>query len=506
MKTKYKIYITVLAAGVLILDSCKKSFLDVDLKATQVESNYYKNADEVFNGLVAAYDPMGWEGGLGGNYANFASLDAASDICFGGGGSSSDVPYLNTMDSYSIDAANGPQLGFWEKGFTGVSRVNSLLSKLNNVIPDLKDDVKKRYIAEAEFLRAYYYFELVRLFGNVPLFTAPLLQDEIYKVKQATPDAVYAQIEKDLTAAIAEPNLPDQVPAATEGGRITKGIAHALLGKVYLFEKKWAQAAQQFQEVNGAPGGTSKYGYHLLANFADIFKPGNTFNSESILAITHTSIAASGWGNTSKVEGLIASTMFGPRSYNGPLYYSGWGGCPISPKFYDAIHYDPRFEATVNDVDSLVKAGEASYVPGYQNTGHFVKKFAPLNEFKNTGAGAKTLNYPQHYIEIRLADTYLMEAEALVQGGGDLIRAAALLNAVRARVGLNPVLPTLDNIYHERFLELATEGHRWYTLVRTGRAKDVLGPLGFVSGKNEWLPIPLQELSNTQLKQNPGYK
>src|SRR5699024_2487664 len=140
------------------------------------------------------------------------------------------------------------------------------------------------------------------------------------------------------------------------------------------------------------------------------------------LEITHTSIAASGWGNTSKVEGLIASTMFGPRSYNGPIYYSGWGGCPITPKLYDDIHYDPRFGATVNDVDSLAKAGLTSYVPGYQNTGHFVRKFAPLEEFANKGAGAKTLNYPQNYIEIRLADTYLMEAEALVEGGGDLTR------------------------------------------------------------------------------------
>jgi hypothetical protein len=506
MKNKPIICLIILAAGLQTLSACKKNFLEVDLKATQAETNYYKNADEVFNGLVAAYDPIGWEGeAAGGGYAGFFCLNAASDECYGGGGSSSDVPYLNTMNSYGIDAANGPQLGFWQKDFTGVFRVNTLLSKLDNDIPDLQDAVKKRYTAEAKFLRAYYYFELVRLFANVPLFTTPLSQDEVYKVKQATPEEVYAQIEKDLTDAIAEPDLPDKVPAATEGGRITKGAAHALLGKVYLFQKKWKEAARQFQEVNGEPGGTSKYGYHLLPNFADIFRPDNEFSSESILEITHTSIAASGWGNTSKVEGLIASTMFGPRSYNGPLYYSGWGGCPITPKLYNAIHDDPRFGATINDVDSLVQAGLATYVPGYQNTGHFPRKYAPLQEFANTGAGAKTLNYPQNYIEIRLADTYLMEAEALVQGGGDLVRAAALLNAVRARVGLNPVSATLDNIYHERFLELATEGHRWYTLVRTGRATEVLGPLGFVSGKNELLPIPLQELSNTQLKQNPGY-
>src|SRR5690606_31036154 len=104
--------------------------------------------------------------------------------------------------------------------------------------------------------------------------------------------------------------------------------------------------------------------------------------------------------------------------------------------------------------------------------------------------------------EIRLADTYLMEAEALVRGNGDADRAADLLDAVRARVGLNPVAATMDNIMQERRLELATEGHRWFDLVRTGKAAEVLGPMGFVAGKHEILPIPLEELTNTKLVQN----
>lgn len=506
MKNKNTNYLLFFAAAILIISSCKKSYLDVDPKGTQVETNYYKNADEAFNGVVAAYDPVGWEGeASGGGYANFPALVAASDECFGGGGSSSDVPYLNTMNNYSIDAANGPQLGFWQKDFTGISRTNTILSKLDGNIPGLTDAVRNRYIAEGKCLRAYFYFELVRLFGNVPLFTGPLSTEEIYNVTQVGPAVVYAQIEKDLTEAIAESNLPDAVPTATEGGRFTKGIAHAMLGKVYLYEKKWSAAAAELAMVNGTPGGTSQYGYHLLPNFGDIFKVDNKFNSESILEISHTSIAASGWGNTSKAEGLIAAQMFGPRSYNGPYYYSGWGGCPVRDELYDALHQDPRFSTTINDVDSLKKAGVATYVPGYQNTGHFVGKFAPLQTFKNTGAGAAPLNYPQNYIEIRLADTYLMEAEALVNAGGDMTRAADLLNAVRARVGLPAVAATLDNIYYERYLELATEGHRWYDLVRTNRAASVLGPLGFTAGKNELLPIPLPELNNTKLVQNPGY-
>jgi hypothetical protein len=496
-----------LVVGLLVVlqffTSCSEDFLEVDPKAIQIETSYYSNAEEAFNGLVATYDPIGWDGTS--NYGNFAVLNAASDDNFGGGGSSADVPHLNLMNSFQVDPANGPHPDFWDKNFRGISRANTILARLNEEIPGLEEDLRRRFIAEAKFLRAHYNFDLVRLFANVPLITTPLEQGEIYNIVQADPEEVYAQIEKDLTEAIAEPNLPGTIPTDTEGGRVTKPASQALLGKIYLYQEKWTQAATELSEVNGIPGGTSQYGNFLLPDFADIFRPDNKFNAESIFEIGHTSIAASGWGNTSLVEGLIAVQMFGPRSYNGPTYYSGWGGAPITPSLIRALEGDPRFDETIVDIQALVEAGEASYVPGYQDTGYFIRKFAPLQDFRATGGGAPPLNYPQNYIEIRLADTYLMEAEALVQGGGDILRAAALLNAVRARVGLEPVEPTLENIYRERRLELATEGHRFLDLVRTGRASQVLAPFGFNSGKNELLPIPLEELNNTQMVQNPGY-
>ena len=165
---------------------------------------------------------------------------------------------------------------------------------------------------------------------------------------------------------------------------------------------------------------------------------------------------------------------------------------------------DPRYGYTILNMDSLVNAQNTSYTPSYQNTGYFILKYAPLVKYKAT-QGVIELNYPNNYIEIRLADTYLMEAEALLQGGGDATRAAALLNAVRARVGLAPVAATMANIKAERRLELATEGHRWFDLVRWGDAPSVLAFKGFSAGKNEILPIPLTELANTKLVQNPGY-
>lgn len=494
--------LTVFAAGSLLLAGCSKDFLEVDKKGTLLEETYYSNANEVFAGLVSVYDPMGWE--TVDTYHNIGALNGASDDCYAGGGGPNDMNTWQVWSTYTLDPAIGPQMDFWKRNFTGVSRANSFLSIMDvKEVSDLSAEMKARYIAEAKFLRGYYYFDLVRLFRNVPLISTAMTVDELYNVPQATPEEVYAQIEKDLTEAI--PALPVTVPASTEGGRITQGTAKALLGKVLLYEKKWAQAAQQLADVNGTPGGTSQYGYKLLTNFADIFRPDNKFHSESILEIVHTTVSNAGWGNWGQFEGNVATTMFGPRGYSGPLYYSGWSFNPITPELYNAIHYDPRFKATVADIDSLEKAKLATYEKGYMNTGHFIQKYAPLVAYKSTGGGEPTLNYPQDYIEIRLADTYLMEAEALVQAGTNQTRAVALLNAVRARVGLGPVAATLENIYNERRLELATEGHRWFDLVRTDRAATVLAGRGFKAGKHEILPIPYRELGNTKLVQNPGY-
>lgn len=501
MKRKYFIYTMVITAGLQLLSACKDSFLNVDPKGTILESTYYSNPQEVFTGLVAAYSPMGWETAT--SYLNIGGVNAASDDCFAGGASASDMLQWHQWDEYDLSSTKGPQQDYWNRNFTGIARVNVILDKLSKKsVPGLDDATKQRYIAEAEFLRGYYYFDLVRIFRNVPLFTSPVSSQDIYNQLQATPDQVYAQIEKDLNAAMAV--LPLTVPSSTEGGRATKGAAQALLGKVLLYEKKYNAAAQQFAVVNGAPGGTSTYGYHLLSNFADIFRPDNKFNSESILEIVHSNVSKSNWSNWGHFTGNVATTMFGPRSYTGPLLYSGWSFNTITPDLRNFLHYDPRYQATIIDLDSMVNAGVSTYVAAYQNTGFFIRKFAPLLAYKSP-VGTVELNYPQDYIEIRLADTYLMEAEALVQSNGDLTRAAALLNAVRSRVGLGPIPATLSNIYDERRRELATEGHRWFDLVRTGRAAQVLGARGFTANKNEILPIPLHELENTKLIQNPGY-
>lgn len=501
---KYLLYI-ILAAGIIQLSSCSKGFLNVEPKGLQLESNYYQTPAQAFAALMAAYNPAAWQaGGSDNTYIPIlGGLNCASDECYAGGGGPTDMSFWQVWNNYTLTGALGPQAGYWDRSYTGIYRANLLLQKIDGV-NGLDAATKARYIAEAKFLRAYYYFWLIRLFKNVPLTTAPIPESQIYDQVQAPPDSVYAQIESDLKAAI--PDLPEAPLPADEQGRATKGAAEAFLAKCIMWEggatnnSRMLEAAQWLEKVNTDPA------YHLLSNFPDIFSPDNKFNAESIFEISHTAAQNAGWGNWPNFDGNLYVQMTGPRSYNGPTYWSGgWSFNPVTPRLADSMKNDPRYSYTIANIDSIVKAAPGrSYLAGYDNTGYFIQKYAPLAKYVST-TGQQELNFPNDYIEVRLAGTYLLEAEALVRGGGDMGKAAYYLNAVRARVGLPATAPTLANIYHERFMELATEGHRWFDLVRTGRAATVLDWKGFKPGVNEILPIPQVELNNTKLKQNPGY-
>lgn len=495
-------YIIAISAAIGIVLSCSDDFIDLDPKGSNLEGNYYKNETEAFSGLVAVYDIMKKHTGGFENMVTF--LNAGSDDFYAGGGGATDGTGIQSFSNYTITSATMPG-SYWNDYFQGVFRANLLLSKLPDVPMD--DAKKARFEAEAKALRGYYYFELVRTFRNVPLFTGLLPTSEIYNVTQATPEEVYAQIEADLTAAMEV--LPPTVNMATEAGRLSKGAVQALLGKVYLYQGKNAQAAEQFAVVNGTPGGTSVYGYHLVANYADLWVPANKYNAESIIESSHNSTSQASWGNwgSGSDEGNSMSQMIGPRGYQrltnaAPDLAGGWSFNTVTQSLHDAMMGDPRFNSTILDMTALQTNGSANYSPGYMDTGWFLKKYLPLTTDRTTSGGTIELNYGINSYVIRLADTYLMEAEALGASGP---RAQALLDAVRARVGLGSVPVSMTAIMNERRLELAGEGHRWFDLVRTNQAATVLGPKGFTAGKNEMWPIPLNELSNTKLVQNPNY-
>lgn len=502
MKTNNFKFILAALAVIMTMVSCSEEFLEVPAKGTNLETNYYRNQDEAFAGLVAVYDVMRKYSGGFDNMATF--MNAGSDDFLAGGGNESDGEGIQGFDDFRITPTTMP-LSFWSEFYQGVFRANYLLTKLPDV--EMDDAVKARFTAETKALRAIYYFNLVKLFANVPLITTPLDRAEFNNVPQADPSEVYALIEEDLLAAIGE--LPATVPAE-QAGRFTKGGAQALLGKVYLFQGKLPEAVSQLKEVNGTPGEVNQYGNKLLDDYNALWVTDNKFNSESLIEVAHTNASSSSWDEgrfwSGTDEGNTINTMVGPRTYNqkteeAPDLPSGWSFNPVEPELYDLLKDDPRFDATILDLKALVAAGAAEYIPGYEDTGYFLNKFLPTKDDVTTGTGEPILNYRQNFYVIRLADTYLMEAEAL---GGTGTRAQELLDAVRARVGLPSVPVSLSAIAAERRLELAGEGHRFFDLVRTGKAAEALGDEGFTA-KNVIMPIPFKELQNTIIEQNPGY-
>ncbi|WES98576.1 RagB/SusD family nutrient uptake outer membrane protein [Chryseobacterium arthrosphaerae] len=516
MKNKRFIYkglaVTLLAGLSLGNIACSGSYLDeVENSGAFKTEEYFQNETQSFSALVSVYDVLRKYSGGFENTVTF--FNAGSDDFYSGGGNSNDGAGIQGINNYAINPNTMPA-SYWRDYYQGIARATLVIERVPGA--SMNENIKKRYIAEAKVLRSLYYFELVRMFGNIPLILKTIKYDDDYwNIPQAKPSEIYTQIENDIVAAI-----PDLMMTASgnDRGRITQGTAKAILGKIYLYDKKMPEAAAQLAEVNGAPGGTSQFGYKLVANYADLFKVGPEtsdpykFSTESILEVMHTNKGNSDWGfwGQGKDEGNSINAMVGPRSYSrtdipgndAPDIYSAWAFNTVTENFVTFMGADPRLDVTVFNAKKLVSEGKITYSPAFADTGYFLKKYLPTNDLRSSLPGSTELNFRQNYIAIRLADTYLMEAEALGGAGG---RAQALLDAVRARVGLPSVPVSLQAIKDERRRELAGEGHRWFDLVRWGDAPAKLAFKGFKAGKNEILPIPFNELPNTVMHQNPGY-
>ena len=498
MNIRLKYAIASIALGISI-GSCSRDFLHVDPVGRTLEANHYQNQEQAFEALVAIYDVLQWNDQNGYTMEHLL-MNVASDDTYAGGSDASDQPSWVATNNFTFYADLGPHSGFWKKAYRGIFRANYYIQLIDEV-PETSEAFKIRTKAEAKFLRAKFYIDLMRYFGNAPLITEPQGADDYFNLNIPGPSGLMTQIETDLTDAID--NLPETV-SGNEMGRVTKSAAQALLARAYLFSNdatKMSDVASLCEEII-----TSNL-YSLEPNYADIFDRQHEFGVESIFEIAYTESSLQGWWQfgSGGGEGNVGTQFIGMRDYNGPTYATGWGFCPISPELVTAMSADPRFTHTVIDAAALQGA---SYTAGYQNTGYFMKKYAPIS----TNAaldGDVALNWGTNTRVIRYADVLLMAAEANARTNSEST-ALGYLNQVRNRVGLpaksSSGAQLIDDIMEERRFELACEGNRFHDLVRTGKALEVLGSQGYQS-HNNYFPIPQNELdaSNGALTQNPGY-
>lgn len=520
-----KILQSVLVLMVLIIVSGCENFLSEEPLDQRVEENFYKTEQDAQEALVAIYDVLQWNTVNGFHVPEMLS-DIASDDAYAGGSSRNDAPNIIEVDKHNIRTTNGEVHGLWRKYYTGIYRANKFLQQIENI--DADSSFINRTVAEAKFLRAYYYFDLVRFFENVPLITSPLDNPDEYSQPQATPSDVYNQIGKDLVEAI--PGLPESV-ATNQQGRITKWAGQALLGRVFLFYNgvygedlpAGEQTVDRTLAVQMVQSVIDNSGHDLLDNYGDLFKPESEFSIESVFEITYSdSRPWWDWGYIQGGEGNIAAQMQGPRVEQPTEedYQRGWSFSPVTQELIDAFDpVDPRLEATVLFENEL----NGGLSIGYQHTGNFTQKYTTHKAYTPSD-GQLELNWGNNYRVIRYADVLLMAAELHVKDGNPEA-ARPYLDAVRNRVQMPLVEPTLKNIFNERRLELALEGQRYWDLLRRGQ--EVAGSYINIPAETKpnyvgddqdfevqyrsltkgFFPIPQSEIdiSNGKLIQNSGY-
>ncbi len=473
-----------LFAGSMVLFSCKKEFIERIPQSTVSVDVVYKTDKDFQDAVTAAYNT------LQGQYLSFWKFGdlPGEDIM-------EEIP--NQFENVAIDQFNANSrlaviASSWSNYYKMIDRANTILTKIQGTSTSVVTN-KNRHIGEAEFLRALAYFDLVRIFGDVPLLTSQVSVEESYKKGREKVDRIYDEvIIKDLLDA--ETKLADKYTGA-DVGRPTKGAAKALLGKVYLTRKDFVKAEAKLQEV-------TTLGYALLPNYRDLFDyTKNEHHSEYVFDVEY---------EEGINEGSSFALTFFPFAKVIMDYYGFVSGTPLNSGSPTEVLYkafdptDVRRAVTVNY--GITVNGVFIPVPSQsiQASKSFTTKYiAPSALANDSRANWKVIRY---------ADVLLMLAEALNENNKT---AAALgyLNQVRARAkvpayaGLSQN-DTREKIYLERRFELTLEGHRWFDLVRTGRALTTLGSLGMKANMTVF-PLPLTQIqiinNSSILPQNPGY-
>ncbi|MES2111818.1 MAG: RagB/SusD family nutrient uptake outer membrane protein [Bacteroidota bacterium] len=492
MKAKY-IGIYLSASLLLMAGGCKK-FLEQPVLGQYQGDNFFTNDANAKLGVNAAYSPLTFTDASSNTL--WVLGDLASDDAIKGSSDGDQGDFLS-IQNFNINPSNSAVEGLWKRYYDGVFKCNVVTDGLTAANKAVSDAVRTDVVGQAEFLRAYYYFNLTAAYGDIPLHLKVETPEELQS--PALPQAqIYAQIEKDCTAAAAA--LPIS-RSGSDVGRATKGAALALLAKTYLFEQKWALAASTAQAVEALGV------YSLLPNYADNFRAATKNNAEAVFSVLHTSGLVPFQGNN-------LNAWFGPRPLNGYGFYLPTQSLVDNYETAPDGTVDPRLDYTVS------RAGhsyfDVQFDPAWSTTGYVSKKHTqPLSEVPVSTRGDGNLNYQA----IRFAEVLLIEAEALNESGSS---GAALipLNKVRKRAredylndaslpgfgtvptGLLPNVTVTDQVQlrdiirRERRSELALEFHRFFDIIRYGQAyasNALKNKPNFSFSKNQFFPIPESE-------------
>lgn len=488
-----------LALFCVALNACKKEFLEKSPIVGITEENFYRTEADAIAAVNAAYAILQFQISPAGHFRWFWG-DIMSDDAVKGGSGDNDVNTLLQLETFKGVANTDLLESEWSADYEGIYRANVVLEKVPPIVMDEK--LKARILAEAKFIRAWNFFNLVTMFGGVPLADHVLAPSE-YNLPRASADEIWELIEKDLTEASLDLWKRSEYPAS-DLGRITQGAAQALLVKTYLWRQKWADAKTTAEAI------INSNEYQLVDNYADIFPLYGENNVESVFEIQFMNASGGNWGKNNSNEGSFTNVFQRARGQ-----FAGYGFNIPTQDFVDEFFKegfeDPRLKSTVFRVgDEMGDRG----IFTIDATGGVPYQYYPKKYFNNKSEdapfGDPNPNGGSNDRVIRYADVLLMHAEAAFHAN-DEAAAKTSLNKVRARVNIPAITATgqalLDAIYRERRLELGLEAHRFFDLVRTGRAPQVLGPLGFSTGTHELFPIPQSQIqaTNGALTQNPGY-
>ena len=534
-----------LALATLSLSSCN-DWLTEETPGTTKVSEFFTSLSTAEAVVNAAYVPMTWEFGTT-YYPEWYFGDIVSDDALKGGQDINDGADLRELENFKANSDNEILLEYYRAQWQGIQRANLAIDEIPTTRIETEGDeaekqakYRDRYLGEAYFLRGFYYFRLARMFGGMPLIGYVIKSSNQWAQTRSTMDETLNFAIEDFKRAENLLWKKDKY-SDEELGRATKGAAQAMLLKANLYRADYLRNAGNETEAQKYFAEAAKWGkeviqsrqYSLWPNYLDIFRLANENGRESVFEIQYAEEATSDYGGEGYTRGTMTTIL--QRSRSSAFGEAGWGYDRPTQNLYNEYEAgDARRDETI-----LVPTDEQIETPAqeiYCGDRMLNRKYAMYNDGTNGGIYklAHATRSPKNNIQIRYADVLLMYAEACCESG-DLPSAKSALKEVRDRAGLSQFPYTAviqgqtvtfnDNqedlrkaIRHERRVELAMEGHRWFDLTRWGIAKETMDTYmageteeakelygTFQKGKHELFPIPSKEIDLSGIEQNPNW-